>query len=74
MKVQNKTIKSNFLKKLFIKFCRFFDFEIVDQGNLSFPVSNRKGSKYLSSLGDQSLVLPMGRIKIKRICSLHFDK
>ena len=66
MKVQNKTRKSNFLKKIFIKLCRFFDFEIVDQGNLSFPVSNRKGSKYLSSLGDQSLVLPMGRIKIKR--------
>ena len=66
MKVQNKTIKSTFLKKLFIKFCRFFDFEIVDQGNLSFPISNKKGSKYLSNLGNQSLVLPMGRIKIKR--------
>ena len=66
MKVQNKTRKSNFLKKLFIKFCRFFDFEIVDQGDLSFPISNKKGSKYLSNLGDQSLVLPMGRIKIKR--------
>ena len=62
MKVQNKTRKSNFLKKIFIKLCRFFDFEIVDQGNLSFPVSNRKGSKYLSNLGDQSLVLPIQTI------------
>ena len=66
MKVQNKTRKSNFLKKLFIKFCRFFDYEIVDQGNLSFPTINKKGSKNLSNLGIQSLVLPMGRIKIKR--------
>ena len=66
MKVQNKTRKSNLFKKLFIKVCRFFDFEIVDQGNLSFPVSNKKGSKSLSSIGKQSLVLPMGRIKIKR--------
>ncbi len=66
MKVQNKTRKSSFLKKLFIKFCRFFDFEIVDQGDLSFPTTNKKGTKNLSSLGIQSLVLPMGRIKIKR--------
>ena len=66
MKVQNKTKKSNILKKLFIKLCRFFDFEIIDQGNLSFPVSNKKGSKYLSNLGKQSLVLPMGRTQITR--------
>ena len=66
MKVQNKTRKSYFFKKLFIKICRFFDFEIIDQGNLSLPVINKKGSKNLSKLGIQSLVLPMGRIKIKR--------
>ena len=66
MKVQNKTRKSSFFKKLFIKFCRFFDYEIVDQGDLSFPTANKKGSKNLSNLGIQSLVLPMGRIKIKR--------
>ena len=66
MKVQNKTRKSYFFKKLFIKICRFFDFEIIDQGNLSLPVINKKGSKNLSNLGIQSLVLPMGRIKIKR--------
>ena len=66
MKVQNKTIKSSFFKKLFVKFCRAFDFEIIDQGNLSLPVTNRKGSENLSSIGKESLVLPMGRIKIKR--------
>ena len=66
MKVQNKTIKSSFLKKLFVKLCRAFDFEIIDQGDLSLPVTNRKGSENLSSIGKESLVLPMGRIKIKR--------
>ena len=66
MKIQNKTRKSNFFKKIFIKFCRFFDYEIVDQGDLSFPTTNKKGSKNLSNLGIQSLVIPMGRIKIKR--------
>ena len=45
MKVQNKTIKSNFLKKLFIKICRIFDFEIIDQGNLTLPVSDKKDIK-----------------------------
>ena len=66
MKIQNKTRKSDFFKKIFIKFCRFFDYEIVDQGDLSFPTINKKGSKNLSNIGMQSLVLPMGRIKIKR--------
>ena len=66
MKVQNKTIKSNFLKKLFIKICRIFDFEIIDQGNLTLPVSNKKDIKNLSNIGKESLILPMGRIKIER--------
>ena len=66
MKVQNKTRKSSFFKKLFIKISRFFDYEIVDQGDLSFPTISKKGSKNLSNIGIQSLVLPMGRIKIKR--------
>ena len=57
MKVQNKTRKSNFLKKLFIKLCRVFDFEIIDQGDLNLPVMKRKGSQNLSNLGKESLVL-----------------
>src|SRR6056300_1562289 len=66
MKVQNKTIKSSILKKLFIKVCRMFDFEIIDQGNLHLPVIGRKSTKILSKIGDQSLVLPMGKVKITR--------
>ena len=31
MKLQNQNIKSNFLKKIFIKICRKLDFEIIDQ-------------------------------------------
>ena len=66
MKVQNKTIKSSILKKLFIKVCRIFDFEIIDQGNLHLPVIDKKNPRILSKIGDQSLVLPMGKIKITR--------
>ena len=66
MKVQNKRSKFNFFKKLFVKLCRLFGFEIIDQGDLSLPVMNKKGSKNLSNIGFESIVLPMGRIKITR--------
>ena len=66
MKVQNKTIKSNLLKRLFIKVCRVFDFEIIDQANLHLPVVNKKISQDLSITGKQSIVMPMGRLKITR--------
>ena len=66
MKVQNKTIKSNLLKKLFIKICRIFDFEIIDQGNLHLPIMNKKSPEMLSKIGYRSLVLPMGKVKITR--------
>jgi hypothetical protein len=66
MKAQNKTTKSNLLKKLFIKICRIFDFEIIDQGSLFLPVMNKKSTENLSKIGKQSLLLPMGRIKITR--------
>ena len=59
-------MKIYFLKKLFIKVCRLFDYEIIDQGDLSLPVMNKKGLKNLSNLGSESIVLPMGRIKINR--------
>ena len=66
MKAQNKTIKSNLLKRLFIKICRIFDFEIIDQGNLHLPIMDKKSPHILSKIGYQSLVLPMGKIKITR--------
>lgn len=66
MKAQNKTIKSNFWKKLFIKICRIFDFEIIDQSNLHLPVTNQNSNQNLSVVGKQSIILPMGRTKITR--------
>lgn len=66
MRAQNKTIKSNFWKKLFIKICRIFDFEIIDQSNLHLPVTNQNSNQNLSVVGKQSIILPMGRTKITR--------
>jgi hypothetical protein len=66
MKAQNKTTKSNFWKKLFIKICRIFDFEIIDQSNLNLPVTNKNSTQNLSVIGKQSIILPMGKTKITR--------
>ena len=66
MKAQNKTTKSNFWKKLFIKICRIFDFEIIDQSNLHLPVTNKNITQNLSVIGKQSIILPMGKTKITR--------
>ena len=37
MKKINNTQKTNFLKKIFIKFCRLFGYEIIDQSSFSSP-------------------------------------
>ena len=66
MKIKNKTNKSNFLKKLFIKLCRLFGFEIIDQSNFYLPISNKYGNENLSKIGKESLVIPMGRTEITR--------
>ena len=66
MKVQNKTIKSNIFKKIFIKICRILDFEIINQANLHLPIMNKNSSQNLSIIGKQSILLPMGKLKITR--------
>ena len=66
MKIKNKTNKSNFLKRLFIKLCRLFGFEIIDQSNFYLPTSEKYGNENLSQIGKESLVIPMGRTKITR--------
>ena len=66
MKSQNNNSKSNFFKKIFVKICRLFNFEIIDQSNLYFPVSNKFINDELSVVGEKSLTIPMGIIKISR--------
>ena len=66
MKFQNKNFKSTLFKKIFIKICRFFNFEIIDQGNLYLPVTNKFINEELSVVGKKSLTIPMGITKITR--------
>ena len=42
------------------------DFEIIDQANLHLPIMNKDSNNNLSRIGKESLLLPMGRIKVKR--------
>ena len=66
MKIKNKANKSNFFKKIFIKLSRLLGFEIIDQSNFYFPVSNKDGLKNISEIGKESIILPMGRTEITR--------
>ena len=66
MKIKIKTTKSSFLKKIFIKISRLFGFEIIDQANFYLPNSDRFADVNLSKIGQESIVIPMGKTKITR--------
>ena len=58
--------KKNFLKKIFIKLSRILGYEIIDQNNFSFPVSNKNSEDNLSTLGKNSIAIPLGETVITR--------
>ena len=61
-----KSKKNNLFKKFFIKICRFFGVELIDQSNFSIPTSNKSMDDTLSVPGKKSITLPMGKIDITR--------
>tara|TARA_Y100000591_G_C21794565_1_gene678559 strand:+ start:439 stop:1467 length:1029 start_codon:yes stop_codon:yes gene_type:complete len=61
-----KSNKKSFLTKLFIKLCRLFGFEIIDQSNYSIPTSNQDLNQSISIPGERSVTLPLGKVKITR--------
>ena len=54
MKKQIKLVKTNFIKKIFIKICRILGYEIIDQNNLYLPTSNKYIGEELSKAGKKS--------------------
>ena len=54
------------MKKFFIKICKFFGFEIIDQNEFISPTLNRELNEDLSILNKKSIVLPLGEVKITR--------
>ncbi len=64
-----KKIKSdtkNPLRKIFIKICRIFGFEIIDQSNFSIPTSKKSINESISIPGERSVTLPLGQVEITR--------
>jgi len=66
MKEQKNQIKTNFFKKIFIKICRIFGYEIIDQSNFYVPTQDKNLSKNLNIPGKKSITLPLGEVKISR--------
>ena len=66
MKEQNNSVKTSFLKKIFIKICRILGYEIIDQNNLYLPASDKFINENLSKAGKKSINLPLGEVKITR--------
>ena len=54
------------MKKFFIKICKFFGFEIIDQNEFTSPTLNKELNEDLSILSKKSIVLPLGEVKITR--------
>ena len=65
MKKIKNTQKTNFLKKIFIKFCRLIGYEIIDQSNFRSTTLNKDLNETLSIQGKKSITIPLGQIDIK---------
>ena len=61
-----KSYKKSVLTKLFIKLCRLFGFEIIDQSNYIIPTSNKDLNQSISIPGKRSVTLPLGKVEITR--------
>ena len=66
MKEQKISTKTNFLKKIFIKICRIFGYEIIDQSNFYVSTQKKLLNENLSIQGIKSITLPLGEVKISR--------
>tara|TARA_Y100000590_G_scaffold420694_2_gene523676 strand:- start:1656 stop:2690 length:1035 start_codon:yes stop_codon:yes gene_type:complete len=66
MKEQNNTIKTSFLKRIFVKICRLMGYEIIDQSNFYVPTQQKKLDDNLNIQGKKSITLPLGETQITR--------
>ena len=66
MKNIKNTKNTGFLKKVFIKICRKLGFEIIDQNTFDIVTSGKRINDDLSLIGQNSINLPLGKIKITR--------
>jgi len=66
MKEINNSVKTNFLKKIFIKICRILGYEIIDQSSFYVPTQKKSLNENLNIQGKKSITLPLGETKVSR--------
>ncbi len=66
MKQNKSKKKASIFKKLLVKICRIFGYELVGQSNLEFPSSNKNYDDGISLPGVKSFTLGLGSTKIIR--------
>ena len=54
------------MKKIFIKLAKLLGYEIIDQNKFSSPTLEKELNDDLSTLGQKSIILPLGEVKITR--------
>ena len=64
-KIKNSN-KNSFFKKLFIKLCRIFGYEIIDQSNFTSPTLKKELDEILTVQGRKSITIPLGELKIEK--------
>ena len=58
--------KTGLIKKVLIKICRIFGYELIDQSTLEFPVSKKNYQDLISIPGKKSISLGLGETPITR--------
>ena len=58
--------KNSFFEKLLIKINRYFGFEIINNSNYDIPSLKDPNNQNLSTIGQKSITIPMGSLKITR--------
>tara|TARA_Y100000590_G_C15648464_1_gene987838 strand:+ start:548 stop:1534 length:987 start_codon:yes stop_codon:yes gene_type:complete len=58
-------MKTNILKKIFVKIIKAFGFEIIDQNQFKSPTLNKELNEQLSNI-NKSIVLPLGEVNLTR--------
>ena len=66
MKVQKNSTKNSFFKQIFVKICRIFGYEIIDQSNFYVPTQKKTLDENLNIQGKKSIALPLGEVEISR--------
>ena len=64
-KIENSK-KTSFFRKIFIQICRKLGYEIIDQNTFKIVTQNKNINEEISKLGESSINLPLGILKITR--------